>query len=49
MMTGGGRNWPDLLYVLAKRAGKDISVEDVDSLRSVQKRHLLCSDPLTTP
>ena len=42
-------NWPDLLYVLAKRAGMDIpSVEDVESMSSEQKRELLCSDPVTT-
>ena len=41
-------NWPDLLYVLAKRAGMDISVEDVDRMSSEQKRELLCSDPVTT-
>ena len=41
-------NWPDLLYVLAKRAGMDISVEDVDSMSSEQKHELLCSDPVTT-
>ena len=47
-LTADDMNWPDLLYVLAKRAGMDISVEDVDSLSSEQKRELLCSDPVTT-
>ena len=41
-------NWPDLLYVLAKRAGMDIIVEDVDNLSSEQKHELLCSDLVTT-
>ena len=40
-------NWPDLLYVLAKQAGMDIIVEDVESMSSEQKRELLCSDPIT--
>ena len=44
-LTADDMNWPDLLYVLAKRAGMDISVEDVDSM---QKHELLCSDPVTT-
>ena len=47
-LTADDMNWPDLLYVLAKRAGMDISMEDVDSMSSVQKRELLCSDPVTT-
>ena len=29
-------NWPDSLYVLAKRAGMDISKEEVDSMSSEQ-------------
>ena len=41
-------NWPDLLYVLAKKAGMDISKEEVDSTSSEQKYELLCSDPVTT-
>ena len=41
-------NWPDLLYVLAKRAGMDINVEDVESMSSEQKCELLCSNPITT-
>ena len=41
-------NWPDLLYVLAKRSGMDISKEDVESLSSERKRELLCGDPITT-
>ena len=48
MVTADDMNWPDLLYVLAKRAGIDISNEDVDSMSSKQKRELLCSDPVTT-
>ena len=47
-LTADDMNWPDLLYVLAKRAGMDISVEDVESMSSEQKRELLCSDPITT-
>ena len=47
-LTADDMNWPDLLYVLAKRAGMDISMEDVDSMSSAQKRELLCSDPVTT-
>ena len=47
-LTAEDMNWPDLLYVLAKRAGMDISMEDVDSMSSAQKRELLCSDPVTT-
>ena len=39
---------PDLLYVLAKQTGMNISVEDVESMSSEQKRELLCSDPVTT-
>ena len=35
MLTADDMNWPDLLYVLAKRAGMDISMEDVDSMSSV--------------
>ena len=37
-LTADDMNWPDLLYVLAKRAGMDISVEDVESMSSKQKR-----------
>ena len=44
-LTADDMNWPDLLYVLAKRAGMDVTVEDVDSLSGEQKRELLCSDP----
>ena len=47
-LTADDMNWPDILYVLAKRAGMDISVEDVDSMSSEQKCELLCSDPVTT-
>ena len=47
-LTADDMNWPDLLYVLAKQAGMDISMEDVDSMSSEQKRELLCSDPVTT-
>ena len=47
-LTADDMNWLDLLYVLAKRAGMDITVEDVDNLSSEQKRELLCSDPVTT-
>ena len=47
-LTADDMNWPDLLYVLAKRAGMDITVENVDNLSSEQKRELLCSDPVTT-
>ena len=35
-------------YVLAKRTGMDISMEDVDSMSSEQKHELLCSDLVTT-
>ena len=31
-LTADDMNWPDLLYVLAKQAGMDISTEDVESL-----------------
>ena len=48
MLTADDMNWPDLHHVLAKRAGMDISVEDVESMSSKQKRELLCSDPITT-
>ena len=48
MLTADDMNWPDLLYVLANRAGMNISKEDVDGLSSKQKRELLCSDPITT-
>ena len=37
MLTADDIKWPDLLYVLAKRAGMDINVEDVDSMSSEQK------------
>ena len=47
-LTADNKNWPDLLYVLAKKAGIDICKEDVDSISSEQKRELLCSDPVTT-
>ena len=47
-LTADDMNWPDLLYVLAKRAGMDISKEEVDSMSSEQKHELLCSDPVTT-
>ena len=47
-LTADDMNWPDLLYVLAKRAGMDICTEDVESLSTEQKRELLCSDPITT-
>ena len=47
-LTADDMNWPDLLYVLAKRSGLDISKEDVESLSSERKRELLCSDPITT-
>ena len=47
-LTADDMNWPDLLYVLARRAGMDITIEDVDSLSTGQKRELLCSDPITT-
>ena len=33
-LTADDMNWPDLLYVLAKRAGMDISKEEVDSMSS---------------
>ena len=46
-LTADDMNWPDLLYVLAKQAGMDISTEDVESLSTEQKRELLCSDPIT--
>ena len=44
-LTADDMNWPDLLYVLAKRSGMDISKEKVSS---EQKCELLCSDPITT-
>ena len=47
-LTADDMNWPDLLYVLANRAGMNISNEDVDGLSSEQKRELLYSDPITT-
>ena len=47
-LTADDMNWPNLLYVLAKRAGMDISTEDVESLSTEQKCELLCSDPITT-
>ena len=47
-LTADDMNWPDLLYVLAKRAGMNISMKDVDSMSSEQKCELLCSDPVTT-
>ena len=47
-LTADDMNWPDLLYVLAKRSGMDISKEDVESLSSERKCKLLCSDPITT-
>ena len=47
-LTADNMNWPDLLYVLAKRAGMDINKEEVDSMSSKQKCELLCSDPVTT-
>ena len=47
-LTADDMNWPDLLFVLAKRAGMDISTEDVESFSTEQKRELLCSDPITT-
>ena len=37
-LTADDMNWPDLLYVLAKRSGMDISKEDVESLSSERKR-----------
>ena len=46
-LTADDMNWPDLLYVLAKRAGMDISKEEVDSMSSKQNCELLCSDPVT--
>ena len=46
-LTADDMNWPDLLYVLTKRAGMDISTEDVESLSTEQKRELLCRDPIT--
>ena len=48
MLTADDMNWPDLRYVLAKRAGMNITVGDADNLSSEQKRELLCSDPITT-
>ena len=47
-LTTDDMNWPDLLYVLTKRSGMDISKEDVESLSSERKHELLCSDPITT-
>ena len=47
-LTADDMNWPDLLYVLANRAGMNTSTEDVDGLSSEEKRELLCSDPITT-
>ena len=47
-LTADDMNWPDLLYVLAKWSGLDISKEDVESLSSERKHELLCSDPITT-
>ena len=47
-LTANDMNWPDLLYVLAKRSGMDISKEDMESLSSERKCELLCSDPITT-
>ena len=47
-LTADDMNWPDLLYVLAKRSGMDIKKENVESLSSERKRELLCSDPITT-
>ena len=47
-LTADNMNWPDLLYVLAKRAGMNISKEEVNSMSSEQKQELLCSDPFTT-
>ena len=46
-LTADDMNWPDSLYVLAKRAGMDIGKE-VDSNSNKQKHELLCSDPITT-
>ena len=48
MLTADDMNRPDLLSVLAKRAGMDISKKEVDSMNSKQKRELLCSDPVAT-
>ena len=47
-LTADDMNWPDLLYVLAKRAEMDVTTESVSSMTTQQKHELLCGDPVTT-
>ncbi len=41
-------NWPDLLTILAKQAGMEVTEETIAQLSTEQKRELLCNNPVTT-
>ena len=47
-LTADDMNWPDLLLVLATRAGMEVTEESVCDLTAEQKHQLLLSDPVTT-
>jgi len=47
-LTADDMNWPDLLFVLATRAGMEVTEESVCDLTAEQKHRLLLSDPVTT-
>ena len=42
-LSADDMNWPDLMYVLAKRDGMDLTDEQVLQLPSSERRRLLCS------
>ena len=47
-LTADDMNWPDLLFVLATRAGMEVTEESVCDLTAEQKHRLLLNDPVTT-
>jgi len=41
-------NWPDLLAIVPKQAGMEVTEETIAQLSTEQKRELLCNNPVTT-
>ena len=47
-LSADDMNWPDLLTILAKQAGMEVTEETIAQLSTEQKRELLCNNPVTT-
>ena len=45
-LSADDMNWPDLMYVLAKRDGLNLTEEQVHDLPSSKHQRLLCNHPV---